>query len=95
MRDEAVHSSVNTLYLPPVFRDMELDVAPPQTIISEPVHTARWSPRPDGTLAPAPAVSEEEVQESVDGAYRPPVLKAPLLPKPPHTTISEFVHTTV
>jgi hypothetical protein len=58
-----VQVSVVGLYLPPVF-----DKDPPQTIISLPVHTTVFPPRPGGAL-----VVLVGVQLSVLGLYLPPV----------------------
>src|SRR5258705_213509 len=68
---------------------------PPQTIISEPVQIAECWVRAAGTLAPAPVESDEAAHESVAGLYRPPVLSSFELPPPPHTIISDPVHTAV
>jgi hypothetical protein len=66
-------------------------VAPPQTIISLPVHTAVCAARPEGAL-----VVLVGVQLSVVGLYLPPVLRTlGLLSSPAQTTISLPVHTAV
>jgi hypothetical protein len=59
-----------TQYLPPVFKPKPPPIAPPQTIIWLPVHTAVSFCRPAG--APVVLVA---VQLSVPGLYRPPVFK--------------------
>src|SRR6266478_4434135 len=55
-----------------------LPANPPQTIISRPVHTARWLARGAG----APTV-EVGVHESSAGSYRTPVLSGPEYDVPP------------
>jgi len=77
-------------YLPPVLNWIE-PLPPPQTIISLPVHTAVSSARPSGVLIVLVAV-----QLSVEGLYRPPVIrKLPLASSPPYTIISRKVQTAV
>jgi hypothetical protein len=74
------------LYLPPVFKSVLLPT-PPQTIISLPVHTVVWAPRPSGTFVLLVAV-----QVFMMGLYLLPVFRnAP----PPQTIISLPVHTAV
>ena len=65
----AVQLSVPGLYLPPVFKTPVL-LNPPQTIISLPVHSPAWPPRPSGALVVLVAV-----QLSVLGLYLPPVFR--------------------
>jgi len=65
----AVQLSVPGLYLPPVLKYVGPDAAPPQTIISLPVHTA-LELRAVGALVVLVAV-----QLSVLGLYLPPVFK--------------------
>ena len=84
----AVQLSVIGLYLAPVFR--KLLSAPPQAIISLPVHTAVWTTRRSGTFVLLVAV-----QVSVTGLYLPPVFRVPLALDPPQTIISLSVHTAV
>jgi hypothetical protein len=91
--DDALHESVDGLYLPPVFVKRVLS-SPPQTIISDPVHTVVWCRRALGKFAPEP-VSVEAAHEFVAGSYRPPLLKYPFLPWPPQTIISAPVQTAV
>ena len=57
-------------YLPPVSKVFKLPPAPPQAIISLPVHTAVCDTRASGALVVLVAV-----QLLVLGLYRPPVLK--------------------
>ena len=79
------------LYLPPVFKPLGLvSFAPPQTIISVPVHTAAFPERPAG----APVVVMA-TQRSVLGLYLLPVFSSPCAPNPPQTIISVPVHTAV
>jgi hypothetical protein len=85
----AVQLSVAGSYLPPLFRAVEA-TAPPQTIISLPVHTAVWKSRTSGAFVVLVAV-----QLSVFGSYLPPVFKIWLPSYPPQTTISLSVHTAV
>ena len=75
----AAQLSVLGLYLPPVFVSPTPNWYPPQTIISLPVHTAVWPPRPVGAL-----VVLVTVQLSVLGLYLPPVFPTPC---PPQTII--------
>src|SRR5262245_59849187 len=75
-------------YLPPALQQVSAR-APPQTIISLPVHTAVWPPRAEGALVVSVAV-----QLSVPGLYLPPVLSLEA-PPPPQTIISLPVHTAV
>jgi hypothetical protein len=78
-------------YLPPVFKNrLWLELYPPQTIISLPVHTAVCCSRAKGALAMLVAV-----QLSMPGLYLPPVLKsiAGQQKMPPQTIISLPVHT--
>jgi hypothetical protein len=77
-------------YLPPVSKVFKLPPAPPQAIISLPVHTATWEKRAAGALVVLVAV-----QLSVPGSYRPPVFKKPPPLPPPQTIISLPVHTAV
>ena len=77
-------------YLPPVSKVFKLPPAPPQAIISFPVHTAMWEKRAAGALVVLVAV-----QLSVPGSYRPPVFKKPPPLPPPQTIISLPVHTAV
>ena len=70
-------------YLPPVSKVFKLPPAPPQAIISLPVHTAVWEKRAAGALVVLVAV-----QLSVPGSYRPPVFKKPAPLFPPQTIIS-------
>src|SRR5262245_41709850 len=66
-------------------------LAPAQTTICLPVHTAVWKYRRSG--APVVVVG---VQVSVLGSYLPPVFTGgPMAPAPPQTTISLLVHTAV
>ena len=70
-------------YLPPVSKSSKLPLrAPPQAIISLPVHTAVWEKRAAGALVVLVAV-----QLSVPGLYLPPVLKRLLIAIPPQTII--------
>ena len=85
----AIHISVLELYLRPVLTEWRL-WAPPQTIISLPVHTAVWEKRAAGALVVLVAV-----QLLVPGLYLPPVLKMLLIATPPQTIISLPVHTAV
>src|SRR4051812_50111340 len=75
---------------PPVSKVFKLPPAPPQAIISLPVHTAMWEERAAGALVVLVAV-----QVSVPGSYRPPVFKKPPPLPPPQTIISLPVHTAV
>ena len=75
-------------YLPPVSKVFKLPPAPPQAIISLPVHTAMWEKRAAGALVVLVAV-----QLSVPGSYRPPVFKRPPPLSPPQTIISLPVQT--
>ena len=84
----AVQVSVFGLYLPPVSKKVLRPSQPPQTIISLPVHTARWSTRAVGALVVLVAI-----QLSVTGLYLPPVF-VPGNP-PPQMIISVPVHTAV
>ena len=77
-------------YLPPVSKVFKLPPAPPQAIISLPVHTAVWEKRASGALVVLVAV-----QLSVPGSYRPPVFKKPPPLPPPQTIISPPVQTAV
>ena len=83
----AVQLSVPGVYLPPLLKYMtgSTPVAPPQMIISPPVHTAVCNDRPSGALLVLVAV-----QLFVPGLYLPPVF-----PSPPQTIISLPVHTAV
>src|SRR6187549_3626065 len=79
-------------YRPPVrnpstFPDVAL---PPHTIISASAHTAVWSVRATGELAPVEVGSHE----SPEGLYRPPVFVY-VVANPPQTIISAPVHTAV
>jgi hypothetical protein len=65
----AVQLSVLGLYLPPVLKS-PVWLPPPQTVISLPVHTAVWRPRPSTSFGTPVAV-----QLSTVGLYRPPVFK--------------------
>jgi hypothetical protein len=65
-----------------------MPAAPPQTIISLPVHTAVETYRPVGALVVLVAV-----QLSAPGLYLPPVLKILGGFHPPQTIISLPVHT--
>ena len=59
-------------YLAPVFVSVTLEEnAPPQIIISVPVHTAVWKSRAGGALLRLVAA-----QVSVAGSYLPPVFKS-------------------
>src|SRR5258708_6043443 len=60
-------------------------------IISVPVHTATWYSRGVGRLAP----TDVGAQVSVDGLYRPPVLRKLVPSSPPQTIISVPVQTVV
>jgi hypothetical protein len=84
-----VQLSVPGLYRPPVLKSL-LELAPPQTIISVPVHTAVGKARASGALVVLVAF-----QLSVLGLYLPPVFKKPLLLSPPQTIIWLPVHTAV
>jgi len=76
-------------YLPPLFPSAGNETPPPQTIISSPVHTAVWPPRPAGALTTLVVT-----QLSVPGLYLPPVLnRVPPLPLPPQMIISLPVQT--
>jgi hypothetical protein len=66
----AIQLSVLGLYLPPVFKFWPFKFAPPQTIISLPVHTAVEAIRASGALVVLVAL-----QLSVLGLYFPPVFK--------------------
>ena len=55
-------------YLPPVLVTMSVEIVPPQTIISLPVHTAVWNARPIGAF-----VVLVGIQAPMLGVYRPPV----------------------
>jgi len=66
----AVQLFVPGLYLPPVFRPLQKQSVPPQTIISLPVQTAVGPIRPVGALVVVVAV-----QLSVLGVYLPPVFQ--------------------
>jgi hypothetical protein len=76
------------LYLPPVLKKVPMKSAPPQTIISLPVHTAVGKPRASGALVVLVAV-----QLSAVGLYLPPVFRRPVLFEPPQTIISLPAHT--
>ena len=65
----AVQLSLPGLYLPPVLKSL-LELYPPQTIISLPVHTAVGKARASGALVVLVAA-----QLPVLGLYLPPVLK--------------------
>jgi hypothetical protein len=86
----AIQLSPPGLYLPPVFKWLLVALAPPQTIISLPVHTPVWSSRPSGALVVLVAV-----HVSVLRLYLPPVVTKVLPSNPPHTIISLPVHTAV
>ena len=104
----AVQLSVLGLYLPPVFTQGE---APPQMIISLPVHTAVSRYRASGTLAVLVAVHVSElhgvgvpvavgvgvgVGAPACAQYLPPVFNTPWAElTPPQTTISLPVQTAV
>jgi hypothetical protein len=92
LRLVAVHLSVLGLYLPPVLDPDAYwpPLAPPQTIIRLPVHTAVCALRPEGALLRLVAV-----HVFVLGLYFPPVLIAPDTLTPPHTIISLPVQTAV
>jgi hypothetical protein len=60
---------------------------PPQTIISLPLQIAVDALRPVGAF-----VAETGVHLSLDGSYRPPMLRY-VPSEPPHTIISRPVHT--
>jgi len=64
----AVQLSVLGLYLPPVLKPPMLLIVPPQTIISQLVHTAVGNARTEGALVVLVAV-----QLSVLGSYLAPV----------------------
>jgi hypothetical protein len=91
----AVQLSVLGLYLPPVFKKLLL--APPQTIISLPVHTAVCRARASGAPVVLVAVQVSSVQVGGGWAqYRPPVFKETFpAPNPPQTIIWLPVHTAV
>jgi hypothetical protein len=61
---------------------------PPQTIISDPVHTAVWKALADGR-SPDVELADHVL---VAGLYRPPVFVSGC---PPQTIISDPVHTAV
>jgi hypothetical protein len=87
----AVQLSLLGSYLPPVLKPLPLLSAPPQMIISLPVHTAVCANRAAGALVVLVAV-----QLSVAGLYLPPVLREnPPAFNPPQTIISLPVHTAV
>ena len=75
--------SVAGSYLPPVFKETDESLLPPQMIISVPVQACAQGPRAGGALV---VVMESQVSD--EGSYRPPVLNPP-----PHTSISFPVHT--
>jgi hypothetical protein len=87
----AVQPSMAGMYLAPVLRRQvakkELHLAPPQTIISLPVHTAVCPAR----LLGAPLLPVV-IQSSVAGLYLPPVFSLPSAVSPPQTIISLPVH---
>jgi hypothetical protein len=84
-----VQLSMPGLYLPPVFRRQlaKIHPAPPQTIISLPVHTAVWPFRLLGAL-----LLPVFIQLSLLGLYLPPVFTLPSTVSPPQTIISLPVH---
>ena len=88
----AVQLFVAGLYLPPVLKRLGPALAaPPQMIISLPIHTAVWASRGLGALVPLVAV-----QLSVAGLYFPPVFNgSKFSSNPPQTIISLPVHTAV
>jgi hypothetical protein len=87
----AAQVSVPGSYLPPVLKSMQGEQkAPPQTIISLPVHTAVCEFRASGAL-----MVLIDIQLSVPGLYLPPVFRALLPLNPPQTIISLSAQTAV
>ena len=83
----AIQLSALGLYLPPVLKILG-GSHPPQTIISDAVHTAVCWNRPEGALAVLVAV-----QLSLPGLYLPPVFKKLMSSHPPQMIISLLVQT--